>query len=156
MHALRAHGRAIRAPVLKALYIPTTMTHGEYDLDFGRLHDAVLFEPGKIHSIVKDKPSVLEATNRTGENVLRWCALENRYEDVKLLRSLGSSIQEASLMEAIEMGNTDMLILLLDLGGQILPSCAAQSIELGKEFDSLSSRTAHICKTHLKSYGLNV
>ena len=132
------------------------MARGEYEPEFGRLHDAVLLEPEKIRSIVRENPETLEATNRTGENVLRWCALENRFDDVKLLRSLGSSIQEASLTEAIEMGNTDMLLLLLELGGQILPSRAESSIRLGKEFGGLSSRQAHICQTHLRSFGINV
>ena len=132
------------------------MAHGEYELDFGRLHDAVLLEPEKIRSIVEDNPATLEATNRAGENVLRWCALENRFEDVKFLRSLGSSIQAASLSEAIEMGNTDMLLLLLELGGQIIPSNAERSIKFGKEFGKLGNREAHICQTHLKTFGINV
>ncbi len=133
------------------------MANGEFEPEFGRLLDAILLENAEtLVAIVEDAPEVLEATNRAGENVLRWCALENRYDDVRLLRSLGSEIQEAALWEAIEMGHTDMLVLLLELGGNTTASQARASIRLGVEFGSLSRRKAHIVRSHLNAYGVEV
>ncbi|WP_444935410.1 hypothetical protein ACJJIW_13195 [Microbulbifer sp. JMSA004] len=103
----------------------------------------------------KDDPSILEQTNSIGENVLTWCALELKYEEVELLRSLGSPIQEQAVSEAIQHGNSDMLLLLLELGGDISSYSASQCIRIAGNFGS-DSRKLHIIKSHLESYGVNV
>ena len=132
------------------------MANGVYEPEFGRLLDAILEQPQSVKEIVRRNPESIEATNRAGENALRWCALENRFDDVINLRNLGSSIQSEALFEAIEHGNTDMLLLLLELGGTITPSDAASSLRIGKEFGDLSKRHAHIIISHLKAHGCDV
>ena len=84
--------------------------------DFDILLDAVLNEPHKVKDIVVKNRDCLRAVNYTGENVLHWLAVENRTEDVKLLRSLGSPIPELAFEDALEGGNIEMVILLLQLG----------------------------------------
>lgn len=126
------------------------------NLGFDLLLDAVRNEqPGKVVGIVKENPSFIGKTNSIGENVLTWCALELMYEEVELLRSLGSPIQEQAVSESIQHGNTEMLLLLLELGGDITDQSAAQSLRIAKSFGS-DSRRLHILKSHLEAYGINV
>lgn len=135
---------------------PTPMANGIYEPEFGRLHYAILHEPHKVEAIVLDNRSILESTNATGENVLRWCALENRFDDVELLRSLGSSIQSVTLCEAIDMGHSDMLLLLLELGGEITESEVARSFNIGKRYLDLDAQTFRTMQGHLGAYGVHV
>jgi ankyrin repeat protein len=125
--------------------------NGEYDHEFAVLLDAVINEPHKVQAIVTGNRSILEATNRTGENALRWFSLENCFEQVRLLRSLGSSIQPEALSEAVGMGNAEMVGLLLELGAE--PDLVSSSSELNSEFTNLSSRKKNIIKNHFRDYG---
>ncbi|MFT4907719.1 MAG: ankyrin repeat protein [Oleispira sp.] len=126
------------------------------NLGFEILLDALRREsPEKVTNIVKSDVSLLKQTNSIGENALTWCALELMYDQVELLRSLGSPIQEQALSEAIQHGNSDMVNLLLELGGNISEYSAEQSIRIAKGFDS-GDRILHIMKSHLSAYGINV
>jgi len=91
----------------------------EYEHDFGRLLDAALNEPHKVPTMVAQDRDILIATNRSGENALAWLALENQFEQVILLRNVGSPIPHFALYEAIELLNIKMIILLLELGVDI-------------------------------------
>jgi hypothetical protein len=128
--------------------------NGEYEYEFGLLHDAMLNDREKARDIVIENRSVLEATNRTGENVLRWFALENCFEEVSLLRSMGSSIQPVTLTEAIEMGNTEMVGLLLELG--VEPDIETCRMILRSKFVEITSRKKNIVRNHLKDFGFEI
>ena len=123
--------------------------NGQYDFEFGVLLETVLKEPEKLNDIIRENPDILEAKNRAGENVLRWCALENLLDEVEVLRSFGSSIQSSALSEAICHGHTYMVSLLLELGAE--PDLLSCRQELSS--DMLSSRERHIIKDHFKAYG---
>ena len=127
---------------------------GVFEFGFGVLLEAMENEREKVRDIVKADRSILEATNRTGENVLRWYALENRFEEVSMLRSLGSSIQSVTITEAIEMGNTEMVGHLLELGGE--PDLTSCRMALESEFSELTSRQKHIISGHLQDYGYEI
>lgn len=127
---------------------------GELDHEFQLLLDAMLNERYKVQDIVNGNRAILEATNRTGENVLRWFALENCLEEVSFLRSLGASIQPVTLTESVAMGNTLMVGLLLELGADPdLVSCRGQ---MKLAINGLSSRQKNIIKNHFKDYGYEI
>ncbi len=128
--------------------------NGEYEYEFGLLHDAMLNDLEKVRGIVNQDRSILEATNRTGENVLRWFALENCFDEVSFLRSMGSSIQSVTLNEAIEMGNTMMVGLLLELG--VEPDIESCRSSLNSKFTNITSRQKNIVRNHLKDYGYEI
>lgn len=89
---------------------------------FIRLLDAVLNEPHKVKDIVAGNPGIVYETCWAGENVLHWLAIENKYEEIKLLRSLGSPIPKYSLIHAVELGHTETVITLLELGAEFVPT----------------------------------
>ena len=124
------------------------------DWKFWHLLDAVLHEPEKVSQIVSADRSVLEARNATGENVLRWLALENHFERVRLLRTLGSSIQEWAITEAIQHGHTEMVALLLELGGDIGGIDLEQhlSINRGWPEQRLSSRETQVIRSYFEQF----
>jgi ankyrin repeat protein len=125
--------------------------NGEYEYEFGVLLDAMINERHKVHDIVINNRAILEATNRVGENVLRWFALENCFEEVRMLRSLGSSIQPSALTEAVDMGNTRMVGLLLELGAE--PDLDYCRSSLNFKLSKLSSRQKNIIRSHFRDYG---
>ena len=124
------------------------------DYEFGLLLEAILREPEKIRDIVNSTPGILEATNCTGENVLRWCAVENYLDEVEMLRSLGSSIQPAALSEAVGLGYTFMVGLLLELGAE--PDLVSCRRELSSKFNRLTKRQKHIICSHFRDYGYEI
>ena len=128
--------------------------NGEYDYEFGVLLDAMENEPHKVNAIVNADRSILEATNRTGENALRWFALENRFDEVRKLRSLGSTIQEQTLSEAVGMGNTEMVGLLMELGAE--PNLTSCKEEMNRKFNQLTSRQKNIIKKHFQDFGFEI
>lgn len=83
---------------------------------FERLFDAVWMEPHRLNKLLAAERSLVMATNWIGENVLHWMAVENRVWEIELLRSLGSPIPPFALVEALELGNCETVILLLELG----------------------------------------
>ena len=99
--------------------------------EFDILLNAILSEPWKVRDIVKGDEEVLSAINSIGENVLHYLAVENKLEEVKLLRSLGSMIPPYAIAEAASLGHTDMVSLLLELGGEPSISSCSDNIELG-------------------------
>ena len=128
--------------------------NGEFEFEFGVLLDAMMNDRHKVKDIVSGNRAILEATNRTGENVLRWFALENCFEEVSLLRSMGSSIQSVTLSEAVGMGNTMMVGLLLELGGD--PDLVSCRGEMNNHINDLTSRQKNIIKNHFKDYGYEI
>jgi len=132
------------------------MANGIYEPGFGRLLQATLYEPNKVKDIVLADRSILEATNRTGENALRWCALELLYDEVLLLSSLGSSIQRDAVLEALYTGNSDMLLLLLELGGDISIEEATSGLKSGIRNSRLKTQTLRTMQSHLGAFGLHV
>lgn len=89
---------------------------------FCLLLDAVLHEPEKVRGIVASNPEILYETCWAGENVLHWLAIENKHEEIRLLRSLGAPIPRYSLVDAVEHGHTESIIALLELGAEVIPS----------------------------------
>ncbi len=79
-------------------------------------------EPHKVRDIVTENPEVLYETCWVGENVLHWLAVENKHEEIRLLRSLGSPIPRYALVHAVEHGHTETIIALLELGAEVIPS----------------------------------
>lgn len=124
---------------------------GEYEHEFGLLLDAVLHEPQKVRSIVAANRDILSATNRCGENVLKWLAVENHVEGVTLLRSLGSSIPESALWEAMQMGHTDMVILLLELGAEVDVEVCKRT--LSSKLWGLDKKKIRLMTSYLKQFG---
>lgn len=97
-------------------------TSEEYD--FQTLLDAVLKEPWKVNEMVSANRKILSAKNSIGENVLHYLAVENKLQEVKHLRTLGSEISPYALSEALSLGYKDMVALLLELGCEpIISSC---------------------------------
>lgn len=126
------------------------------NLKFDKLREAVLYDsPQRVVEIVKSDREILKQTNSIGENIITWCALELMANEVELLRSLGCEIQEQALSEAIQHQNTDMLLLLLELGGSISSYSAAQSLSIAQKWGG-EPRKLHIMKSHLSAYGINV
>jgi hypothetical protein len=127
---------------------------GEYDPEFGRLLDAVLREPHKVRDIVTDNRDILWATNRVGENVLAWLCVENHFEGVKLLRSLGSPIPDFSLWEAIQAGQTEMVILLLELGVAVDIEVCRSSLH--NPFFHLDKKNKRLITSYFSQYGYEI
>ena len=118
---------------------------------FWVLLDAVINEPHKVEAIVKNNRKILSATNGIGENVLRWFAVENGLDQVKMLRSLGSPIQSSALSEAVGLGHTRMVGMLLELGAE--PDLVYCRNELNSKFNKLTKRQKHIISSHFRDYG---
>jgi hypothetical protein len=125
----------------------------EHNYDFHLLLDAVLKEPHKVKDIVVKNRAILDAENLSGENVLCWLALENHIEGVCLLRSLGSKTPQFTLCEAIQMGNTEMVILLLELGADIEAEIAFCRSAIDNEIYNLSSKKKRLIRSYFKQYG---
>jgi len=119
--------------------------------DFDILLDAVLNEPHKVKDIVIANRECLRAVNYSGENVLHWLAVENRTEEVELLRSLGSPIPEFALVHALEAGYTEMVILLLELGAD--PNIETCKTSLNNSIWELSKKTKRLMRSYFKQYG---
>ncbi len=119
--------------------------------DFDRLLDAVLNEPHKVPLIVAENRDILRATNWTGENVLRWLAVENHVEGIALLRGLGSPIPTIALVEAVELGHLETVILLLELGVEVDFSSCRSALEYNSFH--LSPKKIRIMKSYFKQFG---
>jgi len=119
---------------------------------FIRLLDAVLNEPHKVRDIVVHDPEILYETDWAGENVLHWLAVENKHEEIKLLRSLGSPIPRYALIHAVEHGHLETVITLLELGAEFIPEEIEKAI-LCKDFHN-SEKKRSILKSYFKQYGM--
>ncbi|WP_165665120.1 ankyrin repeat domain-containing protein [Metapseudomonas otitidis] len=98
---------------------PYGCIHPEHEYAFGRLFDAVRFQPHQLNQLLAAERSLVTAGNGLGENVLHWMAVENRVQEIELLRGLGSPIPGPALVEAVEMGHAETVILLLELGVEV-------------------------------------
>ena len=119
--------------------------------DFDILLEAVLYEPHKVKDIVISNRECLRAVNYSGENVLHWLAVENHTEGVALLRSLGSPLPEFALIHALEAGQTEMVILLLELGAD--PNIEICKRSLNNSLWELSDKTKRLMRSYFKQYG---
>lgn len=124
-------------------------THG-----FGLLLDAVLFEPQKVRGIVSANPGVLYETCWVGENVLHWLAVENKHEEISLLRGLGSPIPIYALVDAVEHGHTETIIALLELGAEVIPSDITRA--LNRKYFNHSKKKKSLIKRYFKQYGYEI
>lgn len=142
--------KRIRPPSYDAL--KTGRSH-----EFGLLLDAVLNEPYKVKDIVTDNPEVLYETCWAGENVLHWLAIENHIEGIELLRSLGSPIPEFALIHAVEHGNTETVILLLELGAELneyVSNTCSRALKTNSF--AISSRKIRLIKNYFKQFGYEI
>ncbi len=119
--------------------------------EFNRLLDAVLMEPGKVHAIVKAQPSILEEKDPAGETALQWLVIENNIEGVQLLRSMGAKVPPYALQQAAEMGYTDMVITLLELGADASGQNIIEAME--NPLWELPKKTKRLIGSYLKQYG---
>ena len=119
--------------------------------DFIRLLDAVLHEPHKVPLMVAENRDILRATNWIGENVLHWLAVENHVEGISLLRSLGSPIPTWALVEAVEMGNIETVILLLELGVEVEFSYCRNALE--HKSPNITPKKIRLMKSYFKQFG---
>jgi len=126
----------------------------EHNQDYIRLIDAVLQEPAKVPAIVAEDRSILEAQNCCGETALHWLAVENNFEGVKLLRSLGAEIPEWAIHHAIEVGAMDMVILLLELGAE--PGIDVCNGYLNNGFWELIPKQKRLLISYLRQFGYEV
>lgn len=125
--------------------------------EFGLLLDAVLNEPHKVRDIVSDNPEILYETCWAGENVLHWLAIENHTEGIELLRSLGSPIPEFALIHAVEQGNTETVILLLELGAELneyIANTCSRSLKINS-FE-ISDKKIRLMKSYFKQFGYEI
>ncbi len=122
-----------------------------YNPEFFRLLDAVLLEPGKVRAIVKSQLGILEEKDYpNGETVLQWLVIENKVEEVKFLRSLGAKIPAYSLAQAVQMGYTEMVITLLELGADPKGLGILESIR--NPIWKLSKKKIRLIESYLKQY----
>ncbi|MCG8093989.1 MAG: ankyrin repeat domain-containing protein [Candidatus Thiodiazotropha endolucinida] len=124
-------------------------THG-----FGVLLDAVLYEPHKVKDIVTSNPEILYETCWAGENVLHWLAVENKHEEIRLLRSLGSPIPRFALVDAVEFGHLETIITLLELGCEVQLSYCKKALEQNES--NFSKRKISIIKSYFSQFGFEI
>ncbi|WNZ58209.1 hypothetical protein QT397_13005 [Microbulbifer sp. MKSA007] len=139
--------KKVRPPTYDAL--KKGRTHG-----FGLLLDAVLNEPQKVRDIISENPEVLYETCWVGENVLHWLAVENKHEEIRLLRSLGSPIPVYALVEAVEHGHTETIIALLELGAEVIPSDITRALE--NTYFSHSKKKKSLIRRYFRQFGHEV
>jgi ankyrin repeat protein len=139
--------KRLRPPSYDALKVGRT--HG-----FGLLLDAVLNEPHKVSAIVAQNPEILYETCWVGENVLHWLAVENKHEEIRLLRSLGSPIPVYALIHAVEQGHTETVIALLELGAEVIPSDITRALE--NNYFALSKKTKSLIRRYFIQFGYEV
>ena len=121
---------------------------------FGVLLDALRNEPHKVRAIVTANPALLYVTNLAGENVLHWLVIENRHEEVRLLRSLGSPIPKNALIDAVELGKLETVITLLELGSEVIPSEITQTINY--KLPNLNKKKTSLIRQYFKQFGYEV
>ncbi len=113
-----------------------------------------MLEPHKVRSIVTDNPELLYETCWAGENVLHWLAIENKHEEIRLLRSLGSPIPTQALRNAVEHGHLETVITLLELGAEVIQSDMAQAIN--NKYFPLSKAKKSLIRRYFKQFGYEI
>ncbi len=86
---------------------------------FRLLLNAVLKTPELVPGIVREKREILEYVNNGAETVLHWLAVEDDVDGIRLLHSLGASIPEFALIEAVQSGHLATADALLQLGARL-------------------------------------
>jgi hypothetical protein len=129
----------------------TATMQPEHNGEFYRLLLAVLHEPEKVPTIVNERRSILEETNFTGETVLHWLAVENKTDGICLLRSLGAKIPLYALVDAVQLGHLQTIILLLELGAD--PEGYSVEEMLKCPIVKISKRKRQIIRSYFKHYG---
>lgn len=81
------------------------------------LLEAALHEPEKLKEIVLGNKKILAAKNSIDENALHYLALETKFEEVHMLRTIGSDLPPYSILETLSIGHFNMVALLLEPGG---------------------------------------
>ena len=125
-----------------------------HNQDHIRLLDAVLMEPNKVPTMVKENPNILEARNCYNETVLHWLSVENNLDGVRLLRSLGANIFEWAMHHAIEVGAMEMVMLLLELVGE--PSVDVCRKYITNNVWELTQKQRRLLISYLKQYGYEI
>lgn len=128
----------------------STFEH-EHNGEFYRLLDAVLEEPEKVPAIVSESRSILKEKNLSGESVLHWLAVENHTEGIKLLRSLGAEIPELALIHAMQLGHTETVILLLELGAD--PAGIDVERVLDSDVWELTKKQKRLIRSYCSQFG---
>ena len=139
--------KKVRPPSYDAL--KKGRTHG-----FGLLLDAVLNEPHKVSAIVAENPETLYETCWAGENVLHWLAVENKHEEIRMLRSLGSPIPRYALVHAVEHGHTETVIALLELGAEVLSSEITSA--LNNKYFVKSKKIKSLIRRYFSQFGYEI
>ncbi|RYY77230.1 MAG: ankyrin repeat domain-containing protein [Gammaproteobacteria bacterium] len=139
--------KRIRPPSYEALKIGRSH-------EFGILLDAVLYEPEKVPGIVANNPEIVYETCWAGENVLHWLAIENKHEEIRLLRSVGSPIPIYALVHAVEHGHLETVIALLELGAEVIPSDITRA--LNSSWFSKSKKVKSLIKRYFKQFGYEI
>ena len=139
--------KKLRIPKYDAL--KTGRTHG-----FNVLLDSVFNEPHKLKDIIEADPEILYETCWVGENVLHWLAIENKHEEIRLLRKFGSPIPRLALIQAVEMRHLETVITLLELGAQVVPEEIERAINF-TDYDSSKKKTA-ILKSYFSQFGYEI
>jgi hypothetical protein len=121
---------------------------------FEVLFDAVCLEPHNIPKLVAADRQLLRATNWIGENVLHWFAVENGIEEIALLRSLGSPIPQWALVEAMEMGHCETVILLLELGAEV--DIGACRTSFASNPFEVSSRKRRLIRSYFQQFSYSL
>lgn len=122
--------------------------------EFGILLDAVIYEPEKVHSIVSNNPEIVYETCWAGENVLHWLAIENKHEEIRLLRSVGSPIPIYALVHAVEHGHLKTIIALLELGAEVIPSDITQAVN--STWFKKNKKVKSLIKRYFKQFGYDI
>ena len=101
--------------------------------------------------MVKADPSILEVTNLTDETVLHYLAIEGHTEGIQLLRSLGAEISSWALLHALQAGQTDTVVLLLELGADPVASDCERSLD--NPIWGLTKKQKRLFRSYLTQYG---
>ncbi|MGY4533611.1 ankyrin repeat protein [Pseudomonas sp. TE3786] len=97
---------------------------------------------------------MLYETNWIEENVLHWLSVENRHEDVRMLRSLGSPIPPFALIHAVEHRHLETIIALLELGAEVEPSFITRA--LNYNYFSRCKKKKLLIRRYFKQFGYEV
>ncbi len=133
---------------------------------FVLLRHAVYSDLGLAESLLKEDPSLVHATNGTGETVLHYIAIENGLEEVAWLIAHGADVNakdefdETPLMSAAVLDHYKMCKLLLEHGADISIRDHIDDSALSKAAQNIVSETAdtatlELLLSHLGDYDIN-
>lgn len=126
----------------------------EHNFNHRRLLEAVLSEPEKVPAIVAEDRTILDAVDCCDETVLHWLAVENHVDGVTLLRSLGAQISPWALVHSMQVGNTEMVILLLELGVEPEVSVCKRTLE--NPLFKLTKKQKRLMRSYFSQFGYEI